>query len=168
MPSVIGVGGVSPFGVQGDPSSTQTVAAALATLRLRPGSTVAIADTVANIQKNLDAMQALAGRITDISTTDSTQQLVVSASQYHLDGLILAKWGMGRGNTVEVTGVSAGHAKSFVAGKPDWVSSITVADTSGNLQRNLDDLQTLVAAGSLRQTNTFGRLMPVSGGHGGF
>lgn len=161
MPTVVGVGSVPSFPVQGDPSATQTVAAALATLRLRPGSTVAIADTVDHIQKNLGALQALAGRITELSTTDSTKQLVVTSLQYLQHGAILAKWGMGSGNTVEVTGVMAGNAKNFVAGKPAWVSTITVADGSANLQRNLDDLQTLVAAGSVRQIVHTGAATPI-------
>lgn len=138
-----------------------SVAAALSTLKLRPGSTVAIADTLENIQKNLDALQGVAARVTELSTTDATQQLVVTAAQYQKDAAILARWGAGSGNTVEVTGVTATNAKTLVAAKPAYVSSITVADTSTNLQRNLDDLQTLVADGSLRQIVHTGAAAPL-------
>lgn len=137
-----------PVAAAGD---SLTVAQALSRLRLTPGSTVSIADTAENIQKNLDALQGQAARITDLAATDGRQQLSVSAAQYAKDGAVLALWGAGSGNQVEVTGVSATAAASFVATKPDWVSTITVADSITGIQRNLDALQTLAAAGSVRQ-----------------
>lgn len=138
------------FGAQAAPGAV-SVATALSTLKLKPGSTVAISDSLANIQKNLDALNGVAGRITGLATTDATQQLSISATGYQRNGAILALWGAGDGHTVEVTNVSAANATSLVAAKPAWVSSITVADGSSNLARNLDALQTLAAAGSLRQ-----------------
>lgn len=137
-----------PVAAAGD---SLTVAQALSRLRLTPGSTVSVADTAENIQKNLDALQAQAARITGLASTDGRQQLSVGAAQYARDGAILALWGAGSGNSVEVTGVSATAAASFVAGKPEWVGTITVADSITGIQRNLDALQTLVAAGSVRQ-----------------
>lgn len=149
------VNGIAPasapaFGTQAAPGAV-SVATALSTLKLKPGSTVAISDSLANIQKNLDALNGLAGRITGLATTDSSQQLSVGAAGYQRNGAILALWGAGDGNSVEVTNVAAASATSLVAARPSWVSSITVADGSGNLARNLDALQTLAAAGSLRQ-----------------
>lgn len=133
-----------------------TVATALARLRLKPGSTVAITDTLANIQKNLDALQGVAGRVSALNTSDAGQTLSVSAAQYQKDGAILARWGAGDGNTVEVTGVSAFNAVAFAAARPGHVSTFTVADSATNVQRKLDDLQTLVSGGSLRQITLTG------------
>lgn len=152
MPSVNGVGGSADM-IFVPPSSTDpvTVAAALSVLKLKPTSTVVIADSVQNIQKNLDALQKVASKITSLTTTDEAQNLSVTASQYSSHQALLSKWGAGEGNTVEVTGVKAASASSFVATKPDYITSITVADTSANIQKNLDGLQTLVSNGDVRQ-----------------
>ncbi len=128
-----------------------TVAAALTTLRLKPSATVVIADSLQNILKNLDSLQSVAAKITDLTTTDSAQNLSVTATQYAKDSAILAKWGAGDGNTLDVSGVKAANAASLVAAKPSYVTTIAVADTSANIQRNLDSLQTLASAGSLTQ-----------------
>ena len=106
---------------------------------------------VFGILKNLDALQGLAGRVTALGTTDSEKQLAVGAAQYKKDGAILAKWGAGDGNTLEVTGVAAAAAQAFVAAKPSYVNSITVSDSASGIARNLDSLQSLVSGGSLRQ-----------------
>jgi hypothetical protein len=152
MPSVNGVGsaGGSIF-VPHTSSDPVTVAAALTTLRLKPNTTVVIADTLQNIQKNLDALQGVAAKITSLTTTDNTQKLSVIAAQYSKDSVLLAKWGAGDGNTIEVTGVKAASAKALAAAMPTYVASITVSDSSANIQKNLDDLQTLAASGGLRQ-----------------
>lgn len=138
-----------------------TVAAALSTLKSRPGSTVDIVDTVANIQKNLDALQGLSARITSLGTGDDSKQLQVGAGAYTRNSAVLALWGAGDGQTVEVTNVGAAAATALVAAKPAWVTSITVADGSGNVQRNLDALQALVAGGSLRQIVLTGAATPM-------
>jgi hypothetical protein len=153
MPTVNGVGNAASGTIFVPQSSTDpvTVAAALTALKLKPGSTVVIADTLQNILKNLDSLQSLSGKITGLTTTDAAQNLSVTAAQYQKDGAILAKWGASSGNTVEVTGVKAAAAKTLVAAKPSYVTSLTVADTSANVQKNLDDLQTLAAGGALTQ-----------------
>lgn len=162
MTTVTAIGSTATFGATAQaPGDALSVAAALSTLKLRPGSTVAIADTLANIQKNLEALQGQAARITGLVTTDATQQLVVTAAQFQKNAGILARWGAGSGNTVEVTGVGAAGAKAFVAARPAYVSSITVSDSSANLQRNLDDLQALVSSGSLRQIVHTGPATPL-------
>lgn len=142
-------------------SGPVSVASALATLRLRPGATVAISDTAANLQRNLDALQAVAARITGLATTDASAKLSVSAAQYQKDAAILAKWGATDGNTAEVTGVAAASASSFAAARADWVSTFTVADSSANLAANLDSLQTLASDGSLRQIVHTGEATPL-------
>ncbi|MFO1329220.1 MAG: hypothetical protein U1F56_17805 [Rubrivivax sp.] len=152
MTTVSGVGPVLGLpNVVATPAGPLSVAAALSTLKLQPGSTVEVSDTLDNIQKNLDALQAASARITSLVTTSDAKQLSVSAAQYAKHDDILALWGIGSGQTVEVTQVSAGAAAAFVAAKPDWVTSITVADANTRLQRNLDSLQALAAAGTLRQ-----------------
>src|SRR5262245_39351156 len=106
MSSVNGVGSAAgAIFVPQNPTDPVTVATALAALRLKPNSTVVIADTVQNISANLDALQKVAAKITGLSTTDVTQKLTVNATQYSKDSALLAKWGATSGNTVEVTGV---------------------------------------------------------------
>jgi hypothetical protein len=156
------VAGASLATASSAPTGPVSVAAALASLRLRPGSTVAISDTAANIQKNLDTLQGVAGRITSLASNDGHQQLQASAAQYQKDAAILAKWGATDGNSVEVTGVAAAAAAAFAASRATWVNSFTVADSSANLARNLDSLQTLVAGGSLRQIVHTGSAAPLS------
>lgn len=148
------------FAPQAAPGA-MTVAAALSTLKARPGASVDIVDTVANIQKNLDALQGLAARITSLETGDTARQLQVGAGSYQRNAAILAKWGAGDGQTVEVANVGAAAATALVAAKPAWVTSITVADGSGNLQRNLDALQALVTGGNLRQIVHTGPATPM-------
>ncbi len=149
---VSSVGSVGPTAFAPSPQDGPlSVAAALRTLRLRPGTTVAVSDSAENIQRNFDALQAVAARVSSLSASDGAQTLTVTAAQYARGGAVLQKWAAGVGNTVEVSGVSAATAGAMIAGKPSWVSSITVADTAANLQRRLDDLQTLATGGSLRQ-----------------
>jgi len=153
MPSVNGLGNVAAGSIFVPKTSTDpvTVATALTTLRLKPTSTVVIADSLQNIQKNLDALQKVAAKVTSLTTTDTSQSLSISVAQYQSDSGILAKWGAGDGNTVEVTGVKAASAAALVAAKPDYVTSITVSDSSASIQKKLDDLQALVSSGALRQ-----------------
>lgn len=153
MPSIDGLGNTAAGSIFVPTSSTDpvTVAAALTALKLKPNSTLAITDTVENIQKNLDALQSVAGKITALTTTDVAQKLTVTAAQYTKDSGILAKWGAGSGNTVAVTGVKAAAAKTLINAGPSYVTSVSVSDTSANIQAKLDDLQTLAADGSLSQ-----------------
>lgn len=133
------------------PAGPVSVAKALATLQQQPGSTLAISDSLVNIQSNLDALQSVAARITSLTTTDQTARLSVSAAQYTKDAGVLARWGATDGNTVDVTAVTAANAASFASSRASWVSSFSVSDSAANLSRQLDSLQSLVADGSLRQ-----------------
>jgi hypothetical protein len=152
MPTVDGVGSsAGSIFVPQTSTDPVTVAAALTTLRLKPSTTVVISDTVQNIQKNLEALQKVAAKVTSLTTTDSTPKLSVTAAQYASERAILAKWGAEDGQTVEVTGVKAASAKTLIDAKPDYVTSVTVADSSANIQKKLDELQTLVSSGDLRQ-----------------
>jgi hypothetical protein len=103
MSDVGGIGGTNGLN---SPSLTgpQTAATALAALRRHAVSTIEISDTVQNIAKNLDALQAYASKITALSTTDASQNMVVTGTQYQKDKAILAVWGAGAGQTVGITG----------------------------------------------------------------
>jgi hypothetical protein len=153
MSSVNGVGGAAAGSIFVPQSSTDpvTVAAALTTLKLKPSATVVISDTVQNIQKNLEALQKVAAKVTSLTTTDSTTKLSVTAAQYGSNRAILSKWGAEDGNTVAVSDVKAASVKTLIDTKPSYVTSVTVADTSANIQKKLDELQTLVTGGTLKQ-----------------
>ncbi len=142
-------------------SGPLSVATALASLRLNPGSTAVISDSRANIESNLDALQRVAARVTSLTTTDSTTQLSVTAAEYGKNAAILAKWGATSGNTVDVTGVAAADAAALASTGPSWVSTFTVTDSSGSLATHLDSLQSLVAAGRLRQIVRTGAAAPL-------
>jgi hypothetical protein len=134
-----------------------TVANALVELRRHPTSTVEIEDSVQNILKSLDALQASAAKITSLSTSDVGKSITVTGAQYQKDGAALALWGAGEGQTVAVTAAKANIAVST----PSYVTSVAVADSRTNIQSNLDALQTLASSGVLQeivQTGTVGSL----------
>jgi len=122
-----------------------TAAAALVALRHRTVSTIEISDTVQNILKNLDALQAYASKITALSTSDANQKMAVTGTQYQKDRAILAVWGAGNGQTVGITGAQASVASALGS----YVTSLSVADSSANIQRYLDNLQTIASGGVL-------------------
>ena len=149
MSDVGGIGGTP--GLNGlNPSSLtgpQTAATALNALRLHAVSTIEISDTVQNIAKNIDALQAYAGKITALTTTDSNQKMVVTGAQYQRDRAILNVWGAGAGQTLGVTAAKATQASALAS----YVTSVSVADSSASIARNLDTLQTLTASGALSE-----------------
>ena len=143
------IGGIQGTGNGNSTSSTGPVsaAAALSALRKHSVSTIEISDSVQNILKNIDALQAYAAKITTLSTTDASKNMVVTGAQYQKDRAVLAVWGAGSGQTVGITGALA----STTASLPSYVTSLSIADTTANIQRNLDNLQTLAAAGTLSE-----------------
>ncbi len=144
MSTISGIGGASALkGL--DLTGPQTAATALLALRYHAVSTIQISDTVQNITKNLDALQAYASKITSMSTTDSTPHLVMTSAQYQKDKALLAKWGAVDGQTVGITGALASTASSL----PSYVTSIKVADSTSNIQKYLDNLQALASGGIL-------------------
>ncbi len=151
MTTIAGVGSAGSASTSTASTDPVTVARALSLLKSSPGSTVAIVDTLDNIQRNLDALQAVAGKITSLAGSGDTQALTVSAAQYQRDATILATWGAGDGQTVHVSQVKAANAAAFLDAKPDYVESIAVADSALNIQNHLDELQGLVSAGSVTQ-----------------
>ena len=143
------VGGIG--GINGPNSSFSsgpvTAAAALTALRRHPSSTVEISDTVQNIAKNLDALQAYAAKITTLSTTDANQKMAVTGSQYAKDQGILTVWAATAGQTVGIVGAKAAMAGSLAS----YVTSASVSDTTGNIQRYLNNLETLASSGVLTE-----------------
>ncbi len=138
-------------------SGPLTVANALAQLRHHPSATVDISDSVQNIAKNLDALQSVAGKITSISTTDTSTAMTVTGAQYQKDGAALAIWGAGSGQTVAITAAKA----SISVALPSYVTSVKVADSRASIQSHLDSLETLATNGLLQeisQTGTQGNL----------
>jgi hypothetical protein len=151
MSNVGSIGGIngsnSPFS-----NGPVTAAVALAGLSRHATGTVEISDTVQNIVKNLDLLQAYASKITTLSTSDASKTMTISGTQYQKDNTILALWAAGSGQTVHVTG-----AKASVAGTlASYVTSVTVADSSANIQRSLGNLQTLAAGGILSEIRQTG------------
>jgi hypothetical protein len=81
MTAVGGFGSVPSLDAAQAAGGAMTVARASRTLKLEPNGTVAIADTLENVQKNLDALQGVAARISEPSTTSASRQLSVTAWQ---------------------------------------------------------------------------------------
>src|ERR1043165_9907764 len=144
MSTVGSVGGSSGSGF-----TPQTLgisaATALTLLKKNPSLSVTISDSTQNIVKNLDALQKVASKITSLTTTDVNKKMTVSAAQYQNDSAILAKFGAGSGQTIGVTGMKAASTANLAS----YVTSVTVLDTTVNLQNNLDRLQTLTTSGVL-------------------
>lgn len=148
------IGSLSGSGDGGFSTQTTgvTAATALTMLRKNPAGAVTISDTAANIQKNLDALQKYASKVTSLSASDSNKNLTVSASQYTTDRTLLNLWGAGSGQTVAVTGAKASSAGTMAS----YVTSVTVADTATNIQSNLDNLNALVTSGLVREISQAG------------
>jgi len=148
------IGSLSGSGDGGFSAQTTgvTAATALTMLRKNPTGSVTISDTAANIQKNLDALQKYASKITSLSASDSNKNLTVSSSQYTTDRSLLNLWGAGSGQTVAVTGVKAAAAGAMAS----YVTSVSVQDTAVNLQSNLDNLNALVTSGLIREISQAG------------
>jgi hypothetical protein len=144
MSDVGGIGGINGL----NPSSLtgpQTAATALNALRHHAVSTIEISDTAQNIAKNLDALQAYASKITAMSASDATQKMIVTGTQYQKDQDILGVWAAGSGQTVGINGAKASQVGSLAS----YVSSVSVSDTSSNIAKYLDSLQTLASGGVL-------------------
>lgn len=154
------IGSLSGSGDGGFSSQTTGVTAstALTMLRKNPTGAVTISDTAANIQKNLDALQKYASKITSLAASDSNNKLTVSASQYTNDRALLNLWGAGSGQTVAVTGAKAAAAGTMAS----YVTSVTVQDTAVNLQSNLDNLNALVTSGLVREISQAGTVTPLT------
>ena len=148
------IGSLSGSGDGGFSTQTTgvTAATALTMLRKNPAGAVTISDTAANIQKNLDALQKYASKVTSLSASDSNKNLTVSASQYTADRTLLNLWGAGSGQTVAVTGAKASTAGSMAS----YVTSVSVADSATNIQSSLDNLNALVTSGLVRDISQLG------------
>ena len=103
-------------------------------------ASVSVADSSANIQTNLDALQGLGSRLTHISqTTASTMTLTADA--LYANAATLAK--IADSYTLNVSDVAAADAATV--SEITGLVSMSVSDTSANLSTYLDDLQELGA-----------------------
>lgn len=139
------------------PPGPLTVANALAGLGRHLYSSVEISDTVQNLARNLDKLQAFATKITAVSTSDDSKSMAVTGAQYQKDSAILALWGAGSGQTVTLSAAKAAQVATLAS----YVTSVSVADSRANIQTRIDALQTAAANGVLAeivQTGTSGYL----------
>ena len=154
------IGSLSGSGGGGFSTQTTgvTAATALTMLRKNPAGSVTISDTAANIQKNLDALQKYASKISSLSASDNNKNLTVSAAQYTSDRSLLNLWGAGSGQTVAVTGAKAATAGTMAS----YVTSVSVADSATAIQSNLDTLNTLVTNGLVHEIAQTGTASPLT------
>jgi hypothetical protein len=118
-----------------------SVAAALSS-----SGSVAITDTAANVQANLDALEGIVGRVTGIGFADSgTPAISMTEGQFAGDHDLLALFS---GNyTLDVTNVAAADALTLAAYTD--VSGVFVSDTGADLAAELDQLEHVFKAGKL-------------------
>jgi hypothetical protein len=133
-------------------SGPVSAATALAALRRHGVTSVEITDTVQNIAKNMTALQAYSTKITALATDDASKQMVLTGTQYQKSRDLVALWGTGAGQTVELKGALA----SAATGLASCVTSMSVSDSSVNIQRYLDQLQTLSSSGVLSEITQTG------------
>ena len=108
--------------------------------RISTAYEVTVTDTAANIQKNLAGLQTLAasGKLDTLTFTDSSEPIVMKASQF---GNTAALRALMPDATINVVDTAANVAKTNVAG----ASHVTVKDTAANVLRNLDAMRTLAS-----------------------
>lgn len=136
MTSVISVSPLAA-GVPSTPAQPQTVAAALAAVRLRPGTAVTITDTSANIQKNWDALLKIANNVGGITQSDPATALTLTAAQYQKSSALLGK--VSTDYSLAVTEATAANATT-IAGNAR-VASVTVLDTTASITANFEALK---------------------------
>ncbi len=108
--------------------------------RISTAYEVTVTDTAANIQKNLAGLQTLAasGKLDTLTFTDSSEPIVMKASQF---GNTAALRALMPDATINVVDTAANVAKTNVAG----ASNVTVKDTAANVLRNLEAMRTLAS-----------------------
>ncbi len=152
---ITGANGVnSPFDISGPLSAAN----ALTAIRRYGATSVTISDSTQNILKNLDALQGVANKISSLTTTDTTQNMVVAATQFQKDGAALALWGAGNGQTVSVVNAKA----TFTATPPSYVTSVSVLDSHAGIQGHLDNLEALTTSGVLKEIVQTGSASPLT------
>jgi hypothetical protein len=108
--------------------------------RISTAYEVTVTDTAANIQKNLAGLQTLAasGKLDTLTFTDSSEPIVMKASQFSNTAALRA---LMPDATINVVDTAANVAKTNVSG----ASNVTVKDTAANVLRNLEAMRTLAS-----------------------
>lgn len=107
-------------------------------------TSLTVQDSSANIAANIDGLQNLGQKLTDIKQTGVAAPLTITASQWAADAAALAK--ISNTYSLNVTGVSAGNAVN-VAGQAN-VATVEVTDTPDNIAKNWDALNQLSSLGN--------------------
>ena len=125
---------------------------ARAASRISTAYEVTVTDSAANIQKNLNGLQALAvkGKLDTLTLTDSSESVVMKAAQF---GSTLALRDKMTDATIHVVDTSANIAKTNVAA----ASHVTVKDSVTNLMRNWDATRTLASTAASMDVELVGR-----------
>ena len=102
-------------------------------------SSIAISDTAAHVQNNLDALTAVHPKISTVALTDATPPavLTITGKQYNNDAVILGKLS-GTSYQLNVTAAGVDQAQSMTTDA--HVAQISVADSSENIATHLSDL----------------------------
>jgi T5SS/PEP-CTERM-associated repeat protein len=133
--------------VTGGIPTDATVAQALASYAANPNlDAFNITDTALAVQINLDALEPMAGAITEFSLTDSgTPALSITWPQLGSDAAVLAL--VSGSYTLVVNGVPVA-AVAAVEANPR-VASFSISDSPANVVANIAALQTLAVGGQL-------------------
>ena len=124
-----------------------TVSQALAYYAANPTTMTAavIADTAANVQGNIDALQATAGKITGIVLTNSSQPTItISSTQQTNDATVLANIVSLYQLVVQASSLTVAQALAAFTANPN-MAAVSILDTAANVASNINALQAMVA-----------------------
>ena len=153
MTSVTSVSPVAA-GAASTPAQPLTVAAALATVRLRPGTAVTITDTSANLQKNWDALLKIGNNVGAITQSDPATAITLTAAQFQRSSTLLGK--VATDYSLAVTDATAANASS-IAGNAR-VASVTVLDTTASITTNFEALKANAKLATITQRANAGSI----------
>ncbi len=117
--------------------SGEAVAQVAGDLKNSHVTSIAVADSAANIAANLGSLQVMGGKLASIFLTDNgTAQLAITAAQLTADSAVLGK--IGTPYTLSISGESAAHVANDVTNS--HIVSIAVADTAAHINVNFNSL----------------------------
>jgi hypothetical protein len=135
--AVSGVSATTNYYTQAASAGAVSIAVAVAAIKANSRTKVTISDTSANIAKNLDALGKLANNINQITQSDPSVVMDVTASQQSKLGTLFGKFSTNY--QLNVSGVTASAAAGLSANS--HVATLTVSDTSSNITTQLNALQ---------------------------
>ena len=121
-------------------------------------SAMTVLDTSANIATQIDGLQSLGRKLTDIRQSGAASPLTISTSQWASDMATIGK--IRDTYSLNVTGVSAGNAVNVAAQAN--VASVEVTDTSENIAQNWDALTQIGSQLNKVTTSTLGTHMAIT------